>query len=80
MGLWSSGMNVLLSKARSQVRVFSRTIGVSSRVCKGKGVIAFWVGPNLVVCAHYAFWATIAVQKKAKELRYFFLIVKKHYR
>ncbi|GKC12344.1 hypothetical protein Tco_1009126 [Tanacetum coccineum] len=32
-------------------------IGVSSRVCKGKGAIAFWAGPNLVVWARYVFWA-----------------------
>ncbi|GKB24961.1 RNA-directed DNA polymerase, eukaryota, reverse transcriptase zinc-binding domain protein [Tanacetum coccineum] len=38
-------------------RVLSRAIGVSSRVCKGKGAIAFWAGPNLVVWARYAFWA-----------------------
>ncbi|GKC33596.1 hypothetical protein Tco_1045980 [Tanacetum coccineum] len=35
----------------------SWAIGVSSHVCKGKGAIAFWAGPNLVVWAHYAFWA-----------------------
>ncbi|GJS93988.1 hypothetical protein Tco_0800956 [Tanacetum coccineum] len=34
-----------------------RAIGVSSRVCKGKGAIAFWAGPNLVIWARYAFWA-----------------------
>ncbi|GJS65449.1 putative reverse transcriptase domain-containing protein [Tanacetum coccineum] len=55
--------------ARSQVRVLSRAIEVSFRVRKGKGAIAFWAGPNLVVWARYAFWArghvaTIAVQKK----------------
>ncbi|GKG49904.1 hypothetical protein Tco_0518678, partial [Tanacetum coccineum] len=32
-------------------------IGVSSCVCKEKGAIAFWAGPNLVVWARYAFWA-----------------------
>ncbi|GJW65565.1 serine/threonine-protein kinase MHK isoform X1 [Tanacetum coccineum] len=31
--------------------------GVSFCVCKGKGAIAFWAGPNLVVWARYAFWA-----------------------
>ncbi|GKD68204.1 hypothetical protein Tco_1322294, partial [Tanacetum coccineum] len=54
--------------ARSQVRVLSRAIGVSSRVRKGTGAIAFWAGPNLVVWARYALWArghvaTIAVKK-----------------
>ncbi|GJZ55806.1 reverse transcriptase domain-containing protein, partial [Tanacetum coccineum] len=48
MGIWSNGMEVLPSYARSHVRVLSRAIGVSSRVCKGKGAIAFWAGPNLV--------------------------------
>ncbi|GJW09233.1 retrovirus-related pol polyprotein from transposon TNT 1-94 [Tanacetum coccineum] len=48
-GLWSNGMEVLPSSAMSQVRALSRAIGVSSHVCKGKGVIAYWVGPNLVV-------------------------------
>ncbi|GKF32251.1 hypothetical protein Tco_0102049, partial [Tanacetum coccineum] len=38
-------------------RAFGPTIRDSSRVCKGKGVIAFWAGPNLVVWARYAFWA-----------------------
>ncbi|GJZ43308.1 hypothetical protein Tco_0590563 [Tanacetum coccineum] len=57
-----------LAIGRSQVRVLSRAIGVSSRVRKGKGAIAFWAGPNLVVWARYAFWArghvaTIAVKK-----------------
>ncbi|GJY31635.1 DNA topoisomerase 2 [Tanacetum coccineum] len=47
-----------------------RAIGVSSRVAKVKGVIAFWAGPNLVVWARYAFWArghvaTIIVPKKS---------------
>ncbi|GJY58916.1 putative reverse transcriptase domain-containing protein [Tanacetum coccineum] len=42
---------------RSHVRVLSRAIGVSSHVCKGKGAIAFWAGPNLVVWARYALWA-----------------------
>ncbi|GKD03012.1 hypothetical protein Tco_1177986 [Tanacetum coccineum] len=68
-GLWSNGMEVLPSWARSQVRVLSKAIGVSSRVRKGKGAIAFWAGPNMVVWARYAFWArghvaTIAVKKK----------------
>ncbi|GJY54244.1 calcium/proton exchanger [Tanacetum coccineum] len=63
----SYGVN-LQHKARSQVRVLSREIGVSSRVRKGKGAIAFWAGPNLVMWARYAFWArghvaTIAVKK-----------------
>ncbi|GKF76579.1 hypothetical protein Tco_0229049, partial [Tanacetum coccineum] len=45
--------------------------GFPSRVGKGKGAIAFWAGPNLVVWARYAFWArghvaTIAVLKKKK--------------
>ncbi|GJS45144.1 reverse transcriptase domain-containing protein [Tanacetum coccineum] len=31
-------------------------IGVSSRLRKGKGDIAFWAIPNLVVWARYAFW------------------------
>ncbi|GJR10902.1 hypothetical protein Tco_0793554 [Tanacetum coccineum] len=59
-------------RARSQVRVLSRAIGVSSRVRKGKGAIAFWAGPNLVVWARYAFQARghvaiIVVQKKANK-------------
>ncbi|GJX25069.1 hypothetical protein Tco_0231365 [Tanacetum coccineum] len=29
--------------------------GFPSRVRKGKGAIAFWVGPNVVVWARYAF-------------------------
>ncbi|GJX91351.1 ribonuclease H-like domain-containing protein, partial [Tanacetum coccineum] len=41
----------------SRQGLMSRAIGVSSRVCKGKGAIAFWAGPNLVVWARYAFWA-----------------------
>ncbi|GJV57529.1 hypothetical protein Tco_1458534 [Tanacetum coccineum] len=50
--------------------ILPRAIRVSSRVCKGKGAIAFWAGPNLVVWDRYAFWAkghvaTIAVKKKA---------------
>ncbi|GJW32052.1 Fe(2+) transport protein 1-like protein, partial [Tanacetum coccineum] len=48
-GIWSNGMEVLPSYARSHVRVLSRAIGVSSRVCKGKGAIAFWAGPNLTI-------------------------------
>ncbi|GJS07419.1 zinc finger, CCHC-type containing protein [Tanacetum coccineum] len=32
---------------RSHIRVLSRAIGVSSRVCKGKGAIAFWAGPKI---------------------------------
>ncbi|GKD56273.1 hypothetical protein Tco_1289660 [Tanacetum coccineum] len=64
---WLGGVHVS-SKARSQVRVLSRAIGVSSHVRKGNGVIAFWAGPNLVVWDRYAFWArgyvaTIAVKK-----------------
>ncbi|GJR45412.1 early light-inducible protein [Tanacetum coccineum] len=60
--------------ARSHVRVLSRAIRVSSRVCKGKGAIAFWAGPNLVVWARYAFWArghvaTNCRSKKKEELR-----------
>ncbi|GKB85341.1 hypothetical protein Tco_0957613 [Tanacetum coccineum] len=43
--------------ARSHVRVLSRAIGVSSRVCKGNCAIAFWAGPNLVVWTRCAFWA-----------------------
>ncbi|GJY00696.1 hypothetical protein Tco_0358848 [Tanacetum coccineum] len=48
--------------------LLKRAIGVSSRVRKGKGAIAFWAGLNLFVWAHYAFWAkghvaTIVIQK-----------------
>ncbi|GJW12427.1 hypothetical protein Tco_1578254 [Tanacetum coccineum] len=48
----------------SHVRVLSRAIGVSSRVRKGKGAIAFWAGPNLVVWARYAFWARDVFDEK----------------
>ncbi|GKC97968.1 putative reverse transcriptase domain-containing protein [Tanacetum coccineum] len=30
-------------------QIKKKAIGVSSRVCKGKGAIAFWAGPNLII-------------------------------
>ncbi|GJV15172.1 RNA-directed DNA polymerase, eukaryota [Tanacetum coccineum] len=38
------------------------------RVRKGKGAIAFWAGPNLVVWAHYAYWASGHVATIAKRI------------
>ncbi|GJW85859.1 NB-ARC domains-containing protein [Tanacetum coccineum] len=43
---------------------------VSSRVCKGKGAIAFWAGPNLVVWARYAFWARGHVATNCRSKKY----------
>ncbi|GJT82652.1 hypothetical protein Tco_1056994 [Tanacetum coccineum] len=51
---YRNGLDQVVPKIRrksfSNVQVscssLSRAIGVSSRVCKGKGVIAFWAGPT----------------------------------
>ncbi|GKF55002.1 hypothetical protein Tco_0165342, partial [Tanacetum coccineum] len=61
---------IFLTVAKIEViRVLSRAIGVSSRVRKGKGAIAFWVGPNLVVWARYAFWLRghVAINCRSKK-------------
>ncbi|GKE20438.1 hypothetical protein Tco_1431950 [Tanacetum coccineum] len=55
----SCGIHILLMNNGISIHMMieKKAIGVSSRVCKGKGAISFWAGPNLVVWARYAFWA-----------------------